>query len=36
MEAAFRDVLEIDAKQEAGILPVRAPVTDDVLEAVNS
>jgi len=36
MEAAFRDVLDIDAKQEAGILPMRVAATEDVLEPVNS
>jgi hypothetical protein len=36
MEAAFRERLNIDANQEAGILAMRVPANDEVLETVSS
>lgn len=36
IEGAFRELLNIDGNQEAGILPMRVPATDEVLETVNS
>ena len=36
IEAAFRELLDIDGNQEAGILPMRVPATEEVLETVNS
>jgi hypothetical protein len=36
IEAAFRELLGIDGTQEAGILPMRAPADDKVLELVNA
>jgi len=35
IEAAFRELLSIDGDQEAGILPMRVPEKEEVLEAVN-
>ena len=36
IEAAFREVLDIDGNQEAGILPMKVPVTEEAPEAVNA
>ena len=36
IEAAFREVLDIDGNQEAGILPVRVPVPEETAEAVTA
>jgi hypothetical protein len=36
IEAAFREVLNIEGRQEAGILPVRVPSKEELLETVNS
>jgi hypothetical protein len=36
IEAAFREVLDIDGNQEAGILPVKAPATEASPELVNA
>jgi hypothetical protein len=36
MEGVFREVLGIDKNQEAGILPMRTPVDDEVSEPVNA
>jgi hypothetical protein len=35
IDAAFRELLNIDGNQEAGILPMRVPAKEEVLEAVN-
>jgi len=35
IEAAFRELLTIDGNQENGILPMRVPEKEEVLEAVN-
>jgi hypothetical protein len=35
-EAAFRELLNIDGNQEAGILPMRIPAKQEALEAVSS
>ena len=35
IEGAFREVLELDGRQEAGILPMRVASTEEVLEPVN-
>jgi hypothetical protein len=36
IESAFRELLSIDGNQEAGILPVRVPSKEELLETVNS
>jgi hypothetical protein len=36
IEGAFRELLNIDGNQEAGILPMRVPAKDEVLEAANA
>jgi hypothetical protein len=36
IESTFRDLLDIDGNQEAGILPMRAPAADEVLELVKA
>jgi hypothetical protein len=36
IEAAFRELLNIDGNQEAGILPMRIPAKQEALEAVSS
>lgn len=36
IEGAFRELLNVDGNQEAGILRMRTPATDEVLETVNS
>jgi hypothetical protein len=35
IEAAFREVLDIDGNQQAGILPVRVAVTEEAPDLVN-
>jgi hypothetical protein len=35
IEAAFRELLNIDGNQEAGILPMRVPAKEELLETVN-
>ena len=35
IEAAFRELLHIDGNQEAGILPMKVPIKEELLEAVN-
>ena len=36
IEAAFREVLDIEGNQEAGILPMRTPAPEETAEAVNA
>ena len=36
IEAAFREVLDIDGNQEAGILPMKLAVTEEAPELVNA
>jgi hypothetical protein len=36
IEATFRELLEIDGNQEAGILPMQVAANPEVLEVVNS
>lgn len=36
IEATFRELLDIDGNQQAGILPMRVPAADEVLEPVNA
>jgi hypothetical protein len=36
IEAAFRELLNIDGNQEAGLLPMRVPEKEEVLEPVNA
>ena len=36
IEAAFRELLEIDGNQEGGILPMRVPANEEVPELVNA
>jgi hypothetical protein len=36
IESAFREILDIDGNQEAGILPVRVPVLEETPEPVNA
>lgn len=36
IEAAFREVLDVDGSQEAGILPVRVAATEEAPELVNA
>ncbi|MEI9973992.1 MAG: hypothetical protein WDO73_19245 [Ignavibacteriota bacterium] len=36
MESAFREILNLDGKEEAGILPMRVPEKEELLETVNS
>ena len=36
VDTAFREVLNVDGNQEAGILPMRVPAKEELLETVNS
>ncbi|MBV8551659.1 MAG: hypothetical protein JOY54_10185 [Acidobacteriaceae bacterium] len=36
IEASFREILDIDGNEQAGILPMRAPSTEEVLELQNA
>jgi hypothetical protein len=36
IESAFRELLHLDGNQEGGILPMKIPTKEDVLETVNS
>jgi hypothetical protein len=36
IEATFRELLDIDGKQEAGILPMKVPASQGVQEVVNA
>ena len=36
IEAAFREVLDIDGNQEAGILPMKLPAPEETPEVVNA
>jgi hypothetical protein len=36
IESAFREILNIDGNQEAGILPMRVPEKEELLETVNT
>ena len=36
IEATFREVLDIDGNQDAGILPMQVPANEEVLEVVNA
>jgi hypothetical protein len=36
IEAAFREVLDIDGDQEAGILPMKVPAPEELADAVNA
>ena len=36
IEATFRELLDVDGNQEAGILPRRAPTTEELLEVVET
>ncbi|HEY1213655.1 MAG TPA: hypothetical protein VGE93_08485 [Bryobacteraceae bacterium] len=36
LEASFRDILEIDGDEKAGILPMHAPSTEELLELENA
>jgi hypothetical protein len=36
IEATFRDVLDIDGHEQAGILPMRVPVNEEIPEVVNA
>jgi hypothetical protein len=35
IEATFRELLEVDGNQEAGILPMKVPATEEAPELVN-
>jgi hypothetical protein len=36
IESAFRELLDVDGNQQAGILPMRVSTEDEVPELVNS
>jgi hypothetical protein len=36
IEATFRELLDIDGNQEAGILPMQVPANETKLEVVNA
>src|SRR5579862_9644769 len=36
IEAAFRELLNVDGNQEAGILPMRIPAKEEAMQAVSS